>query len=223
MAADTIAFVYSCRAWIFVASLTVCSAHFGRLRDSADTEMAIQQAEEILKHFSRHTKQGKRYGLILKRLSKAARDYVRATEQRERLARNIAMPELFSLKVSGSRGPRTSSASQPTWDLLPHKEPQVNSAQKLCPVPRFPIDSRTTEETSALPLEDIGFTDPILWSRDQIMLGDYTSISDILRSFNDNDLLTTDALTGEETCGGGNVALEDMDYIWGLNWGNGML
>lgn len=85
------------RAWVFVAALTVCSAYFGQLGNSKDAERAIQQADEILTHFGKHSRQGRRYGIILKKLSKAAVGYLQAVNQKERSSRNITMPELFRL------------------------------------------------------------------------------------------------------------------------------
>ncbi|KAF2012454.1 hypothetical protein BU24DRAFT_411825 [Aaosphaeria arxii CBS 175.79] len=84
-------------AWVFVASVTLCSAHAGRLGRMSDNEQAIQQAEAILKYFAKHTRQGRRYGRILQKLYSSARDYVKAIENKERHARSISMPELFSL------------------------------------------------------------------------------------------------------------------------------
>jgi len=86
---------------VFVASLTICSAHLGRLGYQASNELAIRQAEEILQHFSHHTRQGKRYGDILKKLYKAARVYREAVERRSSGAPTLEMPELFSLSNSG--------------------------------------------------------------------------------------------------------------------------
>ncbi|KUL82827.1 hypothetical protein ZTR_09615 [Talaromyces verruculosus] len=93
-------------AWTFVSALTICSAYFGQLGNLNENEYAIQQADEVLKHFTRNSPQARRYSLILTKVSKAALDYVKYLEHKERVARNRLMPELFRLKTAQSENVR---------------------------------------------------------------------------------------------------------------------
>ncbi|KAH8821928.1 hypothetical protein F5884DRAFT_107910 [Xylogone sp. PMI_703] len=90
-------------AWTFVAALTVCSAYFSRLGDFEECKHAIQQANEVLQHFSRNSLQARQYNIILKKLSRAALDHVKALERKERADRPILMPELFRLNLTTSQ------------------------------------------------------------------------------------------------------------------------
>lgn len=78
--------------------MTICSAYFGRLGVLEEYSHAIQQADEILHHFARNSPQAKRYSLILKKLSRAALDYVKRLEHsKEVIPQNTLIPELFRL------------------------------------------------------------------------------------------------------------------------------
>ena len=101
-------------AWTFVAALTVCSAYFGRLGVLEECERAIQQADEVLRHFARNSPQAKRYGLILEKLSRAAICHVKRIGYREPAPQNKLMPELFRLKPTLS--PYTNDGTRVSTD-----------------------------------------------------------------------------------------------------------
>ncbi|KAL1865802.1 hypothetical protein VTK73DRAFT_5049 [Phialemonium thermophilum] len=89
-------------AMVFVASLTLCSAYLGRQGSRPAIEQAIRQTETILAHFSAHTRQGKRYGYILRRFYKAAKLHRLSIEKQGRRIPTLEMPQLFSLTDSGN-------------------------------------------------------------------------------------------------------------------------
>lgn len=92
--------------------MTICSAYFGRLGVLEEYGHAIQQADEILRYFARNSPQAKRYSLILKKLSRAALDYVKRLEHSEEVPQNTLIPELFrlnpALSADASEGSRAS-------------------------------------------------------------------------------------------------------------------
>lgn len=123
-----------------MSALTVCSAYFGQLGGLKEMEQAIQQADELLKYYTNHSPQAKRYGLILKKLSKAAIDCLKAMEDRERLMRNIVMPQLFKLNAPGSELSRSGNAgfTDPNWTTSSEVEHTWSSAEEPS---TYPIDS----------------------------------------------------------------------------------
>ena len=164
-----------------MASLNIASAHVGRLGNVADNERAYQQAEEILAHFARHTRQGKRYGHILSRLYKAAKDYVTAIERKERRSRNIAMPALFSL---GDKNQQTNGINE-----MRSQEtclPGSPFGQEPRPMPMAEFQPSSNSEAS--PSDDpVHHLEPLLWGPSgpdgQWLTMDYATITDIIDSF----------------------------------------
>ena len=59
----------------------------------------MQQADELLTYFACHSRQGKRYGLIVKRLTRVAVEYHHSLQQRQLNTRSLKMPEIFRLNL----------------------------------------------------------------------------------------------------------------------------
>lgn len=205
-------------AWVFVAALTVCSAPLSSLGNSGDTDWAIQQAEEILDHFASYTWQGKRYGFIIKKLSKTAKDYAQALEKMRHSSRNTAMPEIFSLNraVSGKLNDAMGSADL-TWGL----------GRKAQYDPRgfSHVTSTYTAENEIQMGETIvsnsGITEPSFWAISPLWPpANYGSAADIFQTCkNKHDDSTTDSFLTSAIQSSFILDAERSSYIWGLNWG----
>lgn len=205
-------------AWTFVAALTVCSAYFGRLGLPEECEHAIQQADEILDHFVHNSPQAKRYRLILEKLSRAAVDYVKHLEQKNRAANNKLMPEIFRLhpaQASGSdMGSRVSArSSRPAgygWPPAQHSPDNQGSTEEQGVIEPDPV---TGGSSSGQP--DVA----------QTTRSEATSLLDLAHAFhiyNNPSLDVNPDLLGEHI----SESMSDFertDSIWDLSWGGAML
>lgn len=214
-------------AWTFVSALTICSAYFGRLGNLSENEHAIQQADEVLKHFTRNSPQARRYSLILTKLSKAALDYVSHLEHKQRVARNRLMPELFRLntaqseKVSNVR-PGQSSNSQAT-----------NKLTALGPLPEGPPEftfQMGSIRGKFLPTETLDTTHLVNeggnHQHNDLLGGRGTSsLLNTAHTFNEvnNNLLDESLDFEEDYIQDSLLTLENTETIWDLNWGGALI
>ncbi|RFU34091.1 hypothetical protein B7463_g2243, partial [Scytalidium lignicola] len=215
-------------AWTFVAALTVCSAYFGRLGALKECERAIQQADEVLQHFSRNSPQARRYNMILKKLSRAALDHVKSLEYKEREYQNILMPELFRLNPTTS--PQTGDGNQVPLDI---SQQQAAYQSRNDGIPDSERNCRYTFQSyprqggiSALESSQINAAATI---------NDGTSLLEIAHTFHDLNTVPFEMDAGGMDTGhidlslegqyidNGFFGLENMESIWDVNWGGGFL
>ncbi|KAH8805406.1 hypothetical protein F5884DRAFT_678776 [Xylogone sp. PMI_703] len=204
-------------AWTFVASLTVCSAYFGRLGALKECEHAIQQADEVLQHFSKNSPQARRYSMILKKLSKTAIDHVKRLESKEHASRNNLMPELFRLNPAPSTSTHPNDNNQILIDagnfgINTNSDMDLSYASQSYPIQETPVCETSAVAASAsdsTPLLEIAhtFNDlntiPLEMDMEQVNTGNI----DMGPDFMDNHLF----------------GLENMESIWDVNWGGGYL
>lgn len=204
---------------MFVAALTVSSAHFIRLGNSQDTEHALEQAEEILKHFSHRTWQGKRYGLIIKKLSKSAKDYALAMERKERLARKTAMPELFSFNP-----PVPNSVPENNTSAVASEHNTVRNQSEDSTGFLHDHPTHTTEEALHMGetlLSYNSITDPSFWNslqHENLWLPElYTTSSDILPPFQDGGNISWTETLSASRHDNAQSDMNNFDRVWGLD------
>lgn len=209
-----------------MSALTICSAYFGQLGNLNENEYAIQQADEVLKHFTRNSPQARRYSLILTKVSKAALDYVKYLEHKQRVARNRLMPELFRLKTAQSENvrdvrPDESSTSQATVN------PTVSSPSTDGP-PEF-APWMGSIGGSLRPTETLDATQSILEGENQhpdfLIWRDCSSLLDTAHTFNEanNSLLDETFGFEEDYIRDSLLTLENTETIWDLNWGGALI
>lgn len=209
-----------------MSALTVCSAYFGQLGNLNENEYAIQQADDVLKHFTRNSPQARRYSLILTKVSKAALDYVKYLEHKQRVARNRLMPELFRLNTAQSENvpdvrPDRLSTSQAT------DNPTASSSSTEGPPELAP--RMGSIGGSLLPTETLDATQLILEGENQhpdfLIWRDSSSLLDTAHTFNEvNNNLLDDSLGFEEDyIQDSLLTLENTETIWDLNWGGALI
>ncbi|KAK6373652.1 hypothetical protein LTS17_008145 [Exophiala oligosperma] len=196
-------------AWVFVSALTICSAYFGRIGNLCEMEKSIQQADEILAHFSKHSRQGKRYGLILKQLSKAAAGHLQSMKQRERQARSIMMPELFRLNLPASKGaPYTSTR---TFGQSHERMASNLEEQQALRSSSFPssIEGMATRQGPSLD--------------DSPSALNNTSLLNLVQSYTDSDNFFATGYNPDSYPNNLDFNLDEAADIWDLNWGGSLL
>ena len=105
----------------------------------------MQQADELLTYFACHSRQGKRYGLIVKKLTRAAVEYHESLQQRQPNTRSLKMPEIFRLNPP----PLKFDQLKPAFEIA-GRETQPNTifqnieGQDVSPMPnRSPLPDST--------------------------------------------------------------------------------
>lgn len=209
-----------------MSALTVCSAYFGQLGNLNENEYAIQQADEVLKHFTKNSPQARRYSLILTKVSKAALDYVKYLEHKQRAARNRLMPELFRLNTARSGEvpdvrPDQSSTSQatnnPTASSLSTEGPP-EFALRMGSIGSSLLPTETLDATHLIPEGENQHPDFLVWRNS-------SSLLDTAHTFNEvnNNLLYESLGFEEDYIQDSLLTLENTETIWDLNWGGALI
>jgi hypothetical protein len=211
-----------------VSALTVCSAYFGRIGNLHETERAIQQADEVLTYFARYSRQGKRYGLILKKLSNAAVDYHQSLKQRHSKSRNIRMPEMFRLNLPLSG--LVSDSNKNFRENRPHPGQRFSYIPEQTQQPSLGGDSFTDEYQDTAQASDAmqetqndSISQHVETDATSSMINN-ASLLDLAQTFNDMSHVSG---FGNLTIPGNledfHVDLERAGDIWDLDWGDTLL
>lgn len=200
--------------------MTICSAYFGRLGVLEEYGHVIQQADEILRHFARNSPQAKRYSLILKKLSRAALDYVKRLEHSEEVPQNTLIPELFRLNpvlsADASEGSRasvesaqssrdhskSSSVSQGNYSYLSQWQGSKGELLTTNSGVRARVSNQTSNQASASTISDS------------------ESLLDLANSFHslNNTQLDTYLHPPGGSAGEYVFDFENTESLWDLNW-----
>lgn len=205
-----------------MAALTLCSAYFGQLGDPAEILKTSEQAEEILTHFAKCSRQGRQYRFILKKLSEDVAEYVKASAIKDRIARNLAMPEIFGSHPTTPEKELNDrfhighalSLNYQTDSSWLHSTKSLDPAHLLSANPQLgtefmPIDQDDSTES--------GYLDLPISSNPEWLIGD-TYPCDLLGSFDDVGITLAEVTSGstdevEEFF----RSLVDMQNVWDLN------
>jgi hypothetical protein len=212
-------------AWVFVAALIICSSHFSRLTSSRDIDSEIQRAQKILEHFARHTSQGKRYGLIIEKLSQAAKDYIQDLEKKDQSSQSMSMPELFSLHRPSAQG------AQPNLhaDALDASNTSCRNNSRYASVHYPHADSAEAAAGDSLRMGETflsydDIVDPSFWNsppnESLRLLTEHLSMTDIYQAFNGVTDVAADVNFANITGHGEGAGAELPGHIWGLSWGD---
>lgn len=188
-----------------------------------ECERAIQQADEILQYFARNSPQARRYRLILEKLSRAALDYVKRLEHKERAANNTLMPELFRLSSAEtytSNSSRTLATTRSSirqheqWTPPPRKSYSYTSEQQGSQ--DEPLEMNSGAFTGRSSFGQVGNAQT---TNDTMLLLD---LAHTFHSFNNPPLdMASDMVGGiiSESM----FDFENTESIWDLSWGGAML
>lgn len=189
-------------------------------------ERAIQQVDEILQHFARNSPQARRYSLILKKLSKAALDYVKRLEHKGQATQDILMPELFRLN------PTQSAYSNDGCRVPMNTSPPITNHTKRAPTSYVKYSYFSQSEGNQVePLapnsETFGHRKPGGTSNQANVstMGDSESLLDLAYTFHDLSSAPLDMFPDPE---GGCINEHFFDFdntqsIWDVSWGESIL
>jgi len=211
-----------------VSALTVCSAYFGRIGNFHETERAIQQADEVLTYFSRHSRQGERYGLILKKLTNAAVNYHQSLKRRHSKSRNIRMPEIFRLNIPPSS--LVSDSTKNFRETRPQPDERFSYNPEQMQQPSLIGDSftdqyqNTVQSSNAMQETQNHSISQHVETDAAPSVTHSASLLDLAQTFNDmSHIPGFGSLTLPENLEHFHVDLERAGDIWDLDWGDTLL
>lgn len=200
----------------------------------------MQKADDILTYFAKHTRQGRHYDCVLKKLSKAAVDGLEAIKEKERRSCTVRMPDLSKVNNENVLHPHCANDSRP-MDMSSGSEIELESIRPTSVASHSQIGARKTwKSANDGSAREVGndnarshriepsststeFTSNSLLGMAHYFdnLNESADLEDLSFDFRTDDFI--DVQNGEDLWDLNLSATENIEGLWDLNWSGSLI